>query len=724
MQSSEQGSDANLIQQALRHLALVFFLVLFPGATQAGPPAHNLLIITVDTVRPDHLSVYGGDQVVVPHMERLAREGVTFDQAFTVAPLTLPAHASLFTGLHPTAHGIHNNGTYRLGDSASTLAEKLQGAGFRTGAVVGAQVLHSQYGLAQGFDFYDDRLEVKERLGSVYHADRPGREVVDRGLRWLQESTDQRWFLWLHLFDPHSEYTPPEPYRSWYADSPYHGEIAYADQQVGRVLDYLRAQGSLDRTLVVVTSDHGESLGEHGEKTHGIFVYDSTVRIPLLMRLPGRLPAGRRVREVASLVDVAPTVLELLDVPAAEAGFQGISLAGAPSRPPSPDRATLLECRAPLELFGWSPLQAVRTRDWKYIQAPRPELYGLAADPAELHDLSAARSDQAIELRTRLEAAISRWTPADRQLAVHQSVTARERRSLESLGYISSLRTGSEDGPLPDPKDRVDSYTRLMETVSLVVAGRSAEALPQLQELVRDNPNSAYLQAHLGNVLRQLGRYPESARHLRRSSDLDPTTAGTFLDLGTTYLEMGSLDRAAAAFLHASELNPALATAFHNLGLVEQQRGHTEQAIARYEKAIATEPDLIGSLVNLGLLYEEVGRTDEAVELYLRAADLDPENQRTFFSASYLLFVGGRFGDALSVLERAKKAHPRSPQPPLYKARVYQRLGDLDSAEREVREALDLDPASREARRAMSHLEAAQAARKAQDSGDHPGRLR
>ena len=682
--------------------ACVLVLAAVPAVIAAGPEpsaARNLLVLTFDTTRADHLSVYGGP-AKVPHLEGLAREGVRFDHAFAPTPITLPSHVSLFTGLYPAAHGVRNNGTQRLGDEARTLAELLQERGFRTAAVIGSRVLDSRYGLDQGFDLYDDRLPPEERVDTLF-AERRAAEVAERGIAWLRERTDERWFLWLHFFDPHWEYRPPEPFRSRYADSPYDGEIAYTDEQAGRVLGFVRERGWLDDTLVVATADHGESLGEHGESSHGIFLYDATMRIPLLMRHPGRLGRGQTVGQMVSLVDVMPTVLAVLDVPAGGTPFHGRPFSPGSGEGEEPGRLVWMESWMPRLSYGWSELLAVRDRRWKYIRAPRVELYDLAADPGERRDLVAAEEDRAAGYRRRLEE-MEALISAAQTPARNREPAPSERRALESLGYVSARRvvpTGA------DPKDKIVEYESVQRALELVSRERYAEAIPGLGELVRRNPRSTFLCQHLGNALRHAGRPDDGIRQLGRCAELDPEDFGTFLDLGSAFLTAGDLGAAEERLRRALELNPHLAQAWHNLGLVAARRERVEEAVRMYERALEEDPNLLRSLVNLGRLYETAGRTDEAIRLYLQVADLDPGNGRAFFSAGYLLFKGGRHQEALVVLDRAAHVDPDSPLPYLYRAQVYLALDDLDAAEREFREALARDPGSEDARRGLTAIQ-------------------
>jgi arylsulfatase A-like enzyme/Tfp pilus assembly protein PilF len=667
-----------------------------------------VLVVTFDTTRADHLSVYGG-KAQTPALERLGREGVRFDQAIAPTPITLPSHVSLFTGLYPVAHGVRNNGTFRLGDEARTLAEVLREAGFRTAAVIGSQILDSRYGLDQGFEVYDDELPPEEKV-ETFFVERPASAVAERALAWLRGRGEERWFLWVHFFDPHYEYQPPEPHRSRHPDSPYDGEIAYADEQSGRLVSWLEERGWLDRTLMVMAADHGESLGEHGETTHGIFIYDSTTRVPLLMRHPGRLGRGVVVPAQVRLVDVMPTVLELMEIPpAARPAMHGESLLPLLAGEAAVPRTAWIESWLPRFNYAWSELSGVRDAGWKYIRAPRAELYELAADAAESRNLAArelARADEYAALLSRTEATLR---PAGgRDLARTQQVDAETRESLAALGYITLAGPGEADrgALLPDPKEKIGEYEEMARALALMRRGREAEAIPILERALRGNPRSAYLTRSLGSAYRHVGRLREGIDMMRRSLEIEPASFGTLTDLGAAYFEAGEIDRAEEIFRQVLKINPHVAVALSNLGLIEQRRGRRAAAIRLYEQALAEDPSLLRALVNLALLYEEDKRTDPAVSLYLRAIELDPENEKLFYSAGYLLFQAGRDDEALAVLDRARSAHPRSPRPALYRAQIFQKRGELDAAEREARAALALDPASAEARRHLASIEA------------------
>jgi choline-sulfatase len=414
-------------------------------------PAVGVVIITLDTTRADRLSPYGFMDAAMPHLDRLAREGVVFDQATSVAPLTLPAHTSLFTGLFPPAHGVRDNADPPLSSEHLTLAEILRGQRFRTGAFVGSVVLDADRGLSHGFDEYRG-VATTAALGRVSGPPRRrrGDQVVTDAIRWIEGVQDSRFFVWAHLYDPHRPYDPPEPFRSKYTD-PYIAEIAFADAQIGRLLDSLERRNLLDRTIVIVAADHGESLGDHGERDHGIFVYESVLRVPLIMRVPGVAP--RRVADVVRLVDVMPTVLDLLGV--APPPVNGVSLVAAlHGKPQEPELEAYAESQYPLR-FGWSPLRALRAGRYKLIDAPRPELYDLERDPFEKRNLYEERGDVARAFSQRLRMLDGSVVSPHRKQGSDPIAGSDLEQRLTSLGYVGSgpSTDPASRPPLPDPKD-------------------------------------------------------------------------------------------------------------------------------------------------------------------------------------------------------------------------------------------------------------------------------
>lgn len=415
------------------------------------PRPSNVLIVTLDTTRPDRLPAYGYQSASMPALDRLAREGAVFDRAATVAPLTLTAHTSLFTGLYPPHHRVRDNADAPLDHAHPTLAEVLKGHGFRTAAFVGSSVLDADRGLSRGFDVYGGMGAADARTPGKLR--RAGNEVVDAALAWLDAGDNSPYLLWVHLYDAHAPCRPPEPYRSRYAADPYEGAIAFADSQVARLLGRLDARHQLDQTAIVVVADHGESLGQHGEDEHGIFLYDSVMHVPLLVRMPGMAP--RRISSVTSLVDIMPTILDALSI--APVSADGISLISAiRGATPTDDRALYSESFYP-QRFGWSPLRALRDGRFKLIDAPRPELYDLEADPFEEQNIYADRNVVATAMASRLAAFSESLGPARAEAA---RVPSELRERLAALGYVGGApRAHKAMGR--DPKDFIAEYNQI-----------------------------------------------------------------------------------------------------------------------------------------------------------------------------------------------------------------------------------------------------------------------
>jgi len=420
----------------------------------ASQSVRNVLIVTLDTTRADVLPAYGGTNVETPALDRLAREGVVFEQAMSSAPLTLPAHCSLLTGLFPPHHGVRDNVDAPLGDANLTLAEVAHANGLRSAAFVGSAVLGARRGLAQGFDTYSDvqRAPLNARLR------RRGNVVVDEAIGWMTQRSDVPFLTWVHLYDAHAPYLLPEPYRTMYEDVPYLGAIAFMDAQIARLVNALEAAHLLDRTMIVVAADHGESLGDHGEDGHGILLYQSTLRVPLIVRLPG--VAARRISDPVRLVDVMPTVLEALGD--ASPRVDGVSLLGLmKGQIPHLDLEAYSESLYPRR-FGWSELRALRTGRFKYVSAPRPELYDLEKDPGEARNLYDERRALAVAMATRL-ATLEESTTNDATRPPELDRESLER--LSSLGYVAPvISNGTADaaGPRPNPADCIGVYNAIV----------------------------------------------------------------------------------------------------------------------------------------------------------------------------------------------------------------------------------------------------------------------
>jgi len=643
----------------------------------------SLLLVTIDTLRADHVGVYGAAGARTPTLDRLAAEGTRFETAIASAPLTLPSHASILTGLYPPHHGVRYNGVSRLQPSFQTLTEQLRDAGYATGAVVGSYVLAGKYGLDQGFDHYDDDTQSRGNP-----AERPASEVTDAALAWL-EGAERPFFLWVHYYDPHERYAPPPPFATRFAGRPYDGEIAYVDSELGRLLESLGARGALDETLIAVTSDHGESLGEHAELAHSYSLYDAVLAVPLVFRGPG-VPRARVVKGVVRSVDVAPTLSSLLGL-APLAGSDGMDLSPlwGDSSPPS-DRFAFAETLATRLEHGWSPLFAIRTRSHHYVRAPRPELYDLASDPGELSNQLEIQPEA--RLAAALDAEISRVLEGEVQSA-EEGVDDEARDRLRSLGYLIPEQEVPETGL--DPKDGLLALRALdYEDGDAAFAANDfvrAEAI--FSRVVERLPASAYARAMLALCYLQTGQAPKAIPHLEVALRLSPEFGDHYTALlGDALLLTGDLDAALKAYQEAARLNPENPTAQTGLMLRALRGGSLAEAEAHAVNARRIMRDSsAGAHLNIGRNWERLGQLERALASFERALALDPDSPLAHLDLAIVLTRLGRFEEAEVQLEAAGSLRG-DPSARNRLGVAYASAGQVDRAESILRELVSEYP--------------------------------
>jgi arylsulfatase A-like enzyme/Flp pilus assembly protein TadD len=635
------------------------------GGPADGPP--GVLLVTIDTCRADRIGCYGAPVPVTPVIDDLAGRGTVFEQATAPVPLTLPSHATVLTGLYPDRHGIRDNGAARLPDEAETLAELLARQGWRTAAFVSAYPLAREFGTDQGFAIYDDDLSessagtapgLAEGAGEVanrlFYDERIAGTTTASALAWLEEAAggDRPFLAWVHYFDPHATYRPP-PHVMRPGLEPYDGEIAYVDEQIGRLLAALGDAAS--RVVVVVTADHGESLGQHGEATHGLFLYESTLRVPWVMAGPG-VPAGERVTEPVSLADVLPTVLDAVDLAAPE-GIDGetrLPLARGTGAPPA---FVFAECLVPRLHFDWAALRSVRRGNWKLIEAPRPELYDLGADPHEESNVLDLHPELADELRAELAAFADRGGALGAE-EIELDAEARER--LERLGYVGSTGEGV-DADLwnpggEDPKDMVDFFNRLQELPTVLMNGQYDEGERLLLELREEDPDNSNVLEKLALLERLRENWPAAIHWCREFLELKPEHVRTRMNLAWALKRTGDLDGAREAYERVLEIEPDHADAWALLGALESDRGRTQEAIEALRRGVEVAPDDVEMRTALAQAREQAGDETGALADYDRALQLAPNDARAVNGKALLLSHAGRPREAVEVLRAALPA--------------------------------------------------------------------
>jgi len=644
-------------------------------------PGLSVLLITIDTLRADALGCYGHPTVSTPWIDRLAASGVRFERAHAQNVVTLPSHANILAGLLPLEHGVRDNAGFHFPDGVPTLATILKQRGYRTGAFVSAFPLDSRFGLTRGFDVYDDRFADAESRVALRMQERRGQDTVLAARRWLDAQAGAPSFLWVHVYDPHFPYDPPEPFASRFAGDPYHGEVAAADDALRPLLEPLLQAGAQGRTLTVLTADHGEALGEHDEETHGIFAYEGTLRVPLLLHQPGLL-GPRVVRDAVRHVDILPTVLDALELEPA-AGLRGRSLlrlaSGGGDPPPE---TSYFEALSGMLNRGWAPLRGVIHARFKYVELPIAELYDLAADPGESRNLAAAEPARLEELRGLLAS----LRQGERGLA-RERESAETRARLMALGYLS--------GSTPEPKERYteeDDPKRLIgldrmlqEALSRYARGDLAGALALCEELVQRRPEMPVSWQQLGSMRRAQGDLRGAVAALKKSIELKPDDADTAALLGVYLNEAGaphealrflepyagrsdpdidvliahgmalaSLGRpreALASFERVRVLDPSNALALVNVGTVHLMTGERARAAQAFVQALELDPNVARAHNSLGVIAAQEGRLDEALQHWQEGVRLDAHDSQMLFNLGTLLVRVGRGGEARQYLE-------------------------------------------------------------------------
>jgi arylsulfatase A-like enzyme/Flp pilus assembly protein TadD len=655
--------------------------------------APNVLLVSVDTLRADRVGAYGASFGATPTFDALAAAGLRAEKALSPVPITLPAHATLLTGLYPPRHGVRHNGIFRLAAEQVTLAERFRDAGYATGAVVGAMVLEARFGLAQGFDRYDDHFG-SDRANATGYLERPAREVTAAALRWLDE-VERPFFLFVHYYDPHADYAPPPEFAARFPGRPYEGEIASVDAAVGELLAGLRARGRLEGTVVAVTADHGESLGEHGERTHSYTLYDATLAVPLILQGPG-VPSGRTLPGVVSTASVAPTLLRLAGLaPFAES--DGEDLVARAEAPPASGGDAYAETLATQLDHGWAPLYALRTPQHHFVRAPRPELYAVREDPHELRNLlpgsappEAAALDAAISARLAGSAPL-RTAPVD----------AETKQQLRALGYALSDAPVAETGL--DPKDGLPLVEVYVDARNAFYAGDLEKAERRAREMLAASPGSGQAHALLSGIARRRGDLRGALAEAERAAERLPHSAAFHSEIGDLRLELGDLPGALAAYDAALAIDPEFAEARAGTMWRAAVAKDASLAAAEAERALAIRPGDPLLRLRVAQNFDRLGDAERALDGFRATLRLDPRSEAAHMGAAIQLARLGEDAEADEHLAAAG-SYAREPNHRNRLAIAYAARGENSRAEALFRDVLAAHPDHPNARRNLAHL--------------------
>ena len=636
-------------------LCAVFFLMISMSSAAALGEASveresglNVLLIVIDTLRADHLGFSGYD-IKTTHMDSLAYGGTNFIDTACQYPMTLPSHASIMTGTFPQYHGIRNNGNYYLEEDFTTLAEVLKENGFVTAAFIGSVVLDSKFGLEQGFDLYEDTFKTPDYLENI-ESQNLAQDVYQSAKNWFDANHQKKFFMWVHFYDPHAPYLPPPPFDKRYKNS-YDGEVAYTDVYVGKLIDMLQEKRVYKNTLIILTSDHGEGLGEHDELTHGIFLYDTTIKVPLLFHCPGIIPQEKVVKDQVRSVDIMPTILDILKIKGINS-IQGESLVPLMESGKPKEVFSYTETYFPFLSNGWAPLNCLRGKGFKFIKAPKPELYDLFADPGELHNILDEKPQTAREMMKQLDEWVTRYRA--KESSAKRTLSLEERRKLESLGYVEFFaeqdlrKTG-----LPDPKDRIQLFNRIQKADDLLREGKIREAQTILDSVLLSDPRNPGIHYLLAQVHFENGRYEDAVEELTKVLEANKRNTTAFLQLGLCYLNLGRISEAEKEFEMVFQLTPEDVDSLSVIAAAFKEKGDLIKSREYIEKAVALDAGNLKLRLQYAEVLEMMQEDEKALREFESVTARDPQNSQAYLGLGLYHLNRGNLGEGISNLEKS-----------------------------------------------------------------------
>ena len=641
----------------MKKVLFLFLTGFLAVAPLSGVQRPNVLLITIDTLRADRLGCYGYSDAETLTIDRIASEGIMFTNAVSHVPLTRPSHTSIFTGLYPYEHGVHDNVAPPVSKDIPILAEVLHKNGYVTAAFIASFVVNSQSGLDRGFDLYEDRIDpAKQPTQFALNLEKRGEAVYEEFAAWFRHKKSGPYFAWVHLYDPHFPYEPPAPYAAKFTDRPYDGEISYVDSIVNKIVK------QIDRnTILIVASDHGESLGDHGENAHSFFIYDSTLSVPLIIRWPGMLQAGRKLSMQVRLIDVYPTVLEFLQIPLPRK-ISGISLKPWLTMPEKADPQLLSYCETltPWLHFGWSKLQGVRAKGWKYIEAPRGELYELKQDPGELNNLFSENTQKVQELKRWLSAS---GALEQKAVAAHSELDPETLEKLASLGYAGVAPVTPPNAVLADPKDKIGDFKLfnklIREGIEAFQNEQYNQAAAKFGELKDKGIPSFEIRYYLGRSLLRLKSYDKARTELEAALHTLPHFLPAYRDLSEAWEGMGNKKEAVKALLAGLTVSPNHPTLVQPLAWLYQRQKNIKAAEKLLVDELKAHPDDVESRFRLGAIYRDTGRAAEAMKQFQEILSRRPEDAEAHNQLGMLYGGANRMEEAVSQFSEAARLAPK-----------------------------------------------------------------
>jgi len=654
----------------------------------------NYILITVDTLRADRIPCYGFPHVDTPTMDLFASKGILFERCIAQTPLTQPSHTSLLTGTHPLRHGVRDNGGFLVPQELVTLAEVFKEENYQTSAFVAAFVLDSKWGFNQGFDYYFDRFDLsKYKTISLGNVQRRGDEVIDETLKWLDEHKHEQFFTWVHLYDPHTPYEPPSPFREKYPNRPYLGEIAYTDSQLGRLWGYLEQNNLTDNTILIFAADHGESLGEHQESTHGFFVYQAGIHVPLIFVTPFKDLHGIRRSDVVSLVDIMPTILEM-EGEVFPPQIQGRSLLPLFFNDERNEESfAYSETYYPRLHYGWSDLKTIQEERFKLIIAPELELYDLIDDPQEQTNLVSAFPEETRRLMRTAEQFIEESSQGAFDID-YQHIDEETRQKLAALGYIGTFSDQSslEGKRLASPKEKIGIFNQLSQVKEWMLEEKYDEAVAQITRIINEDPDVIDAYFTLGNLYFKKREFDKALESFLVVLEKRPSDPFTVINVANSYMGMGEIDEADKFVMSIIESLPPDSQLYYVLGNIKNLKEEREEAITYYKECIKLNPSSASAYCALGGVYVVQERFDEAESYLLKAKDHNPKLRNLFYNWALLHEERGELIKSADAYKVELENIPHNFKACFNLSRVYRKMGDVLEEEKYLNKTMELNP--------------------------------